>query len=125
MLKRLAKFAKSAIVVLVPYREFDRHVEHEYTFLDTNIPVGINAFELKHVAVIDASLDPASQWLGHQILLVYTSRKLREELKLSLSDLRVDGDWISQELHRLRATNDKAEHEMTVLQKHWMREPYT
>jgi glycosyltransferase involved in cell wall biosynthesis len=115
VLRRLAKFAKSALVVLVPYREFDRHVEHEYTFLDINIPLGINAFELTHVAVIDASLEPVSLWNGHQILLVYTSRKLREELKLSLSDLRVDGDWTSQELHRLRAANDKAEQELTVI----------
>ena len=34
VLKRLAKFAKSALVILVPYHEFNRHVEHEYTFLD-------------------------------------------------------------------------------------------
>ena len=117
VMKRLAKFAKSALVVLVPYREFDRHSEHEYTFLDTNIPLGIRAFELKHVAVIDASLDPGSLWNGHQILLVYTSRKLRDELKLTLNDLRVDGDWTSQELCRLRAANDKAEQETTVVRQ--------
>jgi hypothetical protein len=88
--------------VLVPYREFERHHEHEYTFLDTNIPLTIDAFELRHVAQIDAASEPASMWNGQQILLVYTSREFAEEFCLCLGDIRVDEDWTSKELERLR-----------------------
>jgi SAM-dependent methyltransferase len=101
-LASIARFATSVLVVLVPYREFERHHEHEYTFLDTNIPLSIDAFELRHVALIDAASEPASMWNGNQILLVYTSREFAEELRLCLGDIRVDGDWTSKELERLR-----------------------
>ena len=87
ILEKLSCFAKKFIVILIPFREHDRHFEHFYTFETTNIPLIIQASHcLTHYSIIDAADYPSSYWNGQQILLIYSTPAASAALGLTLSD---------------------------------------
>ena len=56
MLAKVSAWAKSLLVVLVPYREYDRIDEHVATFDQANIQASVaGRFQLIHAQVMDAS----------------------------------------------------------------------
>jgi glycosyltransferase involved in cell wall biosynthesis len=92
MLARLEALARSALAILVPFREMQRHHEHSYTFLPENIPFAVGEMHLVCAKAIDASSEPAAMWNGRQLLLIYVARKFSRDLSISLSDLA----WVTE-----------------------------
>ena len=94
MLGKLETIARSALVILVPFREMQRHHEHSYTFLPENVPFTVGDMCLACAKAIDASIEPAAMYNGQQLLLVYVANAFARDLSLSLSDLTwvIDGD---------------------------------
>lgn len=89
----LAARARRAVVLLLPYRELERHPEHEATFLPENLPSHIGAgrdLALCAARVADCRDRPASPWLGEQILLVYAQPEWAATYARCMMDVRVD-----------------------------------
>ncbi|MCC6921821.1 MAG: methyltransferase domain-containing protein [Nitrosomonas sp.] len=90
-LEALSSRADKAIILALPYCEFDRISEHFYTFLTNNIPITLsNGFHLIWSRVIDCSAIPGTQWPGYQIFLVYAENSWIESLKLTLEDCKIE-----------------------------------
>jgi GT2 family glycosyltransferase/glycosyltransferase involved in cell wall biosynthesis len=86
----IANYASRFIVLLLPYREFDRHVEHEVTFDAINIPISPSAdWVLVHRSVNDTRFREPSYWHGDQVLLVYARTTRLAAQYLTLSDLNL------------------------------------
>ena len=101
VLHRLSMHADKCIVLLLPYREFDRLIEHEYTFVAENIPcVPVSEFALAHSQAIDTSGMVPTYWSGQQILLIYARAKFLRESGLTLADLRIQDKPESQMAER-------------------------
>lgn len=83
---KLAEFCNKAIVLLLPYREFRRHEEHEVTFDAPNIPLTVagGKFVLTQSSVVDARLLENTEWHGEQILLVYAEGSFLHSQSVSL-----------------------------------------
>jgi GT2 family glycosyltransferase len=89
-LETVAAYARNALVVLVPFREVDRHHEHESTFTEGNIPVVIGGkFHLAFSCAVDTGRMSPSYWHGEQIMLVYATRDRLDQSILRLEDLAV------------------------------------
>ncbi|REG51821.1 GT2 family glycosyltransferase [Paraburkholderia sp. BL6669N2] len=85
---QIAEYASRFVVLLLPYREFNRHAEHEVTFDGRNIPVAPNpAWSLVYHSVVDTRLREPSYWLGEQILLVFARTEWLAARHFSLADL--------------------------------------
>ncbi|MGX7741682.1 glycosyltransferase [Rhodopseudomonas parapalustris] len=111
--EKLAAFAGSALVVLVPYREIERYCEHEYTFLAENIPTVLDSLQLAHCSVLDASVEPAAMWNGQQVLLVYVTAAFARALYLS--DISIAPDIAALRRANEELTRLTAERECAVL----------
>ena len=82
--------AEKCVVLLLPYREFDRQPEHDHTFVAENIPYVLDSdFLLAHAQVIDSSEIVPTYWGGHQILLIYAHAAFLREAGFTLSQVRV------------------------------------
>jgi SAM-dependent methyltransferase len=88
VLRNLCDHATKCVVLLVPYKEVERHPEHAVTFTAGNICfVPHPDFALCYGAVIDASLEEPSYWGGEQVLLIYCRLEQAAALGLSAQDL--------------------------------------
>jgi len=86
-LKALSTRATKALVLVLPYREYERHHEHFFTFLPENIPLVINNnFRLVWSRVVDCRQLPNALWGGDQIILVYAKSEWVDSLGLTLQD---------------------------------------
>src|SRR6266702_5099021 len=100
---KIADYASKFIVLLLPYREFERHAEHEVTFDAINIPVSPNpAWSLVHCSVVDTRHPEPSYWPGDQILLVYASTAQLATQRFSLADAGLGNVDNSDEMAALR-----------------------
>ncbi len=91
VLSTLCERATKALVLVLPYRELDRHQEHFYTFLPDNIPATIGRkFRLIWSQVVDCRELPNTLWGGEQIILVYAELNWIESLGLTLRDLCIE-----------------------------------
>ncbi len=90
--ERVADMARKALIFLLPFREFERISEHEYTFDFSNVRAKLSGFDLCHVEIFDAAVLKPTYWPGDQVLLVYAEEKFVPRSNLSLSDLRVDSE---------------------------------
>ncbi|WP_262029290.1 glycosyltransferase [Microvirga sp. Mcv34] len=91
VLESISTYAQQALVILIPYREYDRHFEHEYSFDEKNIPALVaGEFHLVFSQVIDTGGLKPSYWPGEQILLVYAKPQLIDRVSLSLEDLPLE-----------------------------------
>lgn len=72
VLERLSRQAAVAVVLLLPWREFERHAEHFVTFEGSNVPVCLaGGQQLAWAKVTDCARIPDARWGGEQVLLVY------------------------------------------------------
>ncbi|AOB33985.1 hypothetical protein AKI39_23605 [Bordetella sp. H567] len=118
VLKDLAVLARKYLVVLVPFREYDRHHEHEATFDQENIPISIaDRFDLVFSRVVDLSGHQPSYWAGEQILLIYAAREEIKSLNLCLDSLEITRESIPTgvELGMAKATIASLEEAVTAL----------
>ena len=107
---KIANYASKFIVLLLPYREFDRHREHEVTFDAVNIPVSPNAdWTLVHSSVTDTRLKDPSYWPGDQILLVYARTKQLAAQRFTLADTALYAGTSSADVMSIRQQLAQAE----------------
>ncbi|AOZ00582.1 hypothetical protein BKK81_16040 [Cupriavidus sp. USMAHM13] len=72
VLRRLEPRIGRWLVVLIPYREFERIAEHEFTFDFGNTPLTLpGGLRLVHADLVDTSMHNPCYWPGEQMLLVY------------------------------------------------------
>lgn len=72
VLEKLDPYIGQWLVVLVPYREFERIPEHEFTFDFGNTPVQLrNGMALVHAELMDTRQHHPCYWPGEQMLLIY------------------------------------------------------
>jgi SAM-dependent methyltransferase len=111
VLQTLARAARQAVVLALPYREVQRIAEHFATFLPENLPATLaNGFRLAWARVVDCTDLPHTQWAGEQIVAVYARPGWLDGLHLCLADVQIGQDdpqaaaarW-SRDLMRLRA----------------------
>jgi SAM-dependent methyltransferase len=95
VLQKVSELARLGIVILIPYREIDLDKEHNFTFLDDNIPLSVDCFRLTYCKIVDAVLESDSCWRGEQILLVYLSETFSNQLDLTLADV-LPYEWQSK-----------------------------
>lgn len=86
----IARHASRYVILLVPYREEDRHPEHFAGFDPTSVPAARGGWALAHAAVIDARDYDDTQWEGEQILAIYARPVELEAAGVTLEQLRVD-----------------------------------
>lgn len=67
----LCEHARSAVCILVPYREAQLEPEHVARFEVSCFPVSSSDHRLLFLKVIDTSVLPHSRWNGRQALVVY------------------------------------------------------
>jgi len=71
----LCTFAEKHIVVLIPYKELERHSEHEFTFTEKNIPKELGAdFLLTHFKIADTGKCEPNYWGGLQAFLIFSHK---------------------------------------------------
>lgn len=86
----LLAHARKGVVLLLPYREFERHTEHCHTFVASNLAFAPSPdYVLAHAAVIDASDIDTALWPGHQILLIYARTAFMAEIGAALADVDI------------------------------------
>lgn len=89
----LLRRTKAALVLLVPYREYDRIDEHQSFFEHRNIPSTLGAsFQLIHARVVDAGAYQPTYWGGNQVLLVYSTQEFARAHNVTLADMDISPD---------------------------------
>jgi hypothetical protein len=104
VLSKVASVAEQAIIVLIPFREFDRHFEHEVTFDTGTVPiVAAGDFQLVYARVLNTAKMTPTYWPGEQMLLVYAKPSLIERCALRLDDIMIDTGVLAKERARVQA----------------------
>lgn len=107
VLARIAEYADKFIVLLLPYREFDRHPEHYHTFISENIPFLPSAdFVLVHARAVDTRAIKPTYWAGEQVVLIYARRQWLESCDLTLDDIQIGNQALLYEVKQLKTLND-------------------
>lgn len=105
ILKIISEKARKGVLLLLPYRERDRHDEHFFTFLPENIPLVLpNRFRLIWAKVINCSGIDNTHWTGEQVVLAYADTTWLDCLGLALRDCLVEHEDLNFEKARLRAS---------------------
>ena len=101
-LNAICRRAKKAIVLALPYKEFERIDEHFFSFLPENIPLQlVNGFKLIWSRVVDCRSLPNTLWNGDQVILVYADSNWVNSLGLKLRDYHIEQSDTATEIARL------------------------
>ncbi len=80
VLDRLARHAKEYVVVVVPFEEEDLIEEHFVSFEFDSLPARLPAGNrLLHLGVVDAALEPGTEWKGFQLIAIYGGKVRRRD----------------------------------------------
>ncbi|HZY20064.1 MAG TPA: glycosyltransferase [Ramlibacter sp.] len=87
----LSRRATKAVVLALPYREFNRIEEHFSTFTPQNLPIELESGQrLVWARVTDCRGRPGALWHGEQVLLVYANAQWMNSLGLTIDALLVE-----------------------------------
>ncbi|MFS0754986.1 methyltransferase domain-containing protein [Noviherbaspirillum sp. 1P10PC] len=115
VLEDISLHARKAVVLALPYREYERIDEHFYSFLPENIPANLkNGFRLAWCKVVDCRFLPNTLWGGDQVIVVYGEPQWLDSLKLNLSDSLVYASDTTTEIGRLSSAISARESELIV-----------
>ncbi len=90
VMRRLFNVARKCVIILIPYREFERHEEHHFTFTSSNLYFRPTPdFTLVHSQVVNTANRSPTYWSGMQILLVYARDSFLGELNVTLGELEI------------------------------------
>ena len=93
VLEKVAQYAKKLLVLVLPYREFERIAEHHHTFVAENIPLFAgDSLMLTHASVVDSAKFASTYWPGQQVVLVYARPDWVRRAELNLSDIALQSD---------------------------------
>ncbi len=113
VLAKVSVYAAQALVILVPFREYQRHHEHEATFDLPMMPALVaGRFHLVNARVADTAAREPTHWPGEQILLVYATRETIDRHALSLDDIA-----LATEPTRVEATVRSIEGNLQALRR--------
>ena len=100
----LARYARDFVVLLLPYRELERHPEHFFTFADENILVapGGELFLVFAKSEVTSGRE-GTLWLGEQVLLIYAQRSALQRLGLTLEEFEINTLRRNQEIESYQA----------------------
>jgi len=85
-LHRLAQHAKEYIIVVVPFEEDDRIDEHVATFEFDSLPARLQpGCRLLHLGVVNAGVEPQTEWNGFQLIAIYGRKRRRPDPPLAPS----------------------------------------
>ena len=115
---KLTRYASTYIVLLLPFREFERHSEHEVTFDSNNIPVSPDPrWALVHSSVTDTSQHQPTYWPGKQILLVYARVEHLAKTRFALADAELGEPDRHELITELRAELDSLQSKQASTQQ--------
>lgn len=93
VLGALVRHARKAVVLALPYREFERIDEHFFTFTADNLPLRLDGgFMLAWARVANCRRYEDGFWNGEQVVLVYAQENWLAALGLPMSGMRVEHD---------------------------------
>lgn len=87
VLTSISALASRFLVLLLPFREYDRIDEHFATFDFSNVRLAFPGWNLVHADAFDARTEQPCYWAGEQILLVYATNEETVRLGLSLAQV--------------------------------------
>lgn len=87
ILAALAEAAAHYVIIVVPFWEFTRDVEHFVTFDTASFPLVVGDLSLAYWNVADLSRLPDTRWLGYQAVLVYATGAAVQRAGLKMRDL--------------------------------------
>ncbi len=90
VLKKVTAHAKDFVVLLLPFREYERIKEHFYTFDYSNIPFIMDDWALVHSRSVTTTARTPSYWPGEQILLVYLSYDMLSKLGETVNNMEIE-----------------------------------
>jgi Methyltransferase domain. len=90
VLKKVSAHAKDFLVLLLPFREYERIKEHFYTFEYSNIPFFMDDWALVHSRAVTTAARTPTYWPGEQILLVYLSHKMLSALDKTVKNMEIE-----------------------------------
>jgi glycosyltransferase involved in cell wall biosynthesis len=97
VLNKIACNATKHVILLIPFKEYQRFEEHFYTFDYNNIPLALsNKFVITHSAVINAATIDKSYWPGKQLLLVYSSPEVLLQNNIMLENLHMESPLLQK-----------------------------
>lgn len=118
VLNTLSFRAKKAIVLALPFKEWERGEEHFFTFLPDNIPARVkDDFRLVWSRVVDCRDFENTPWAGDQIILVYAKSTWIDELNLTLRDLLIEQSNSKPNLSHLHRILQERDVEVDSLQQ--------
>lgn len=85
----LMEFTQQALIIMVPFQEYNRIDEHFFTFDYSTFPLELNSFMLSYFRVVES--DP-QYWPGKQLLIIYSRHgsEITKKLKLDIYQLTQD-----------------------------------
>lgn len=89
---KLSKYVTHFLVMLVPFREYNRIPEHESFFDFTTTKLLQNNWYLCHSKIIRDIHNNKRYWDGDQMLLIYCNNKILPSLNLSLSSIILESE---------------------------------
>jgi len=114
----ISKRAKKALILALPYREYDRIDEHFFSFLPENIPISLNnGFRLMWSKVVDCKYLEGGFWGGDQIILVYADPVWIDSFKLTLINCKVHHVDRSSDMTRLSKSVSERESQICSLKQ--------
>lgn len=100
VLAKLFARTRGFLVLLLPFREYERIQEHFSTFDYENIPFAFSDWALMHSEVIDAAAVKPNYWNGEQVLLVYGRTEWADKLRISLAEITLQSPAIGGRLEQ-------------------------
>jgi SAM-dependent methyltransferase len=88
ILNKLTEFSKDYLILVLPFQEYKKHIEHLVTFDYDSIKVTANDMFLIYHKEIDASELNQTFWEGKQILLIYARSESKgvRDLDIKIED---------------------------------------
>ncbi|MDR1391594.1 MAG: glycosyltransferase [Clostridiales bacterium] len=84
IVKKLIPFCKKYLIILVPFREFERIDEHFYTFVYDSFFLKIENFLLVYHKEINCKDFSNSYWNGYQLFIIYENIEFKDFESLTL-----------------------------------------
>lgn len=106
-LSTLLKHTRKYLVLLLPFREFERIEEHLYTFNFDSFPMKLDDFNMASATIIDGAKIENSHWYDNQILVIYAANAAFKDCKFNLqSILSTNLDNLNIEINTLLKDKD-------------------
>ncbi len=114
---KIARYARTYLILLLPFQEFERHAEHEVTFDFPNVRMApLPDWTLIHDSVIDTATLQPSYWPGKQILLVYARNSHLATTSFALRDAQVGSTAYRETIQRQEQALEEGARERVQLE---------